>query len=39
LKTGGRECRLIQLVDIARNHIGNDRLVISAWEIFGTSIE
>jgi hypothetical protein len=29
------ECRFIRLVNIGRNHFGNDRLKISAWEIFG----
>jgi hypothetical protein len=33
---GGRECRFIRLVNIGRNHFGNDCLEISAWEIFGT---
>jgi hypothetical protein len=35
----GGECRCILLVNIGRNHFGNDRLVISAWEIFGNFIE
>jgi hypothetical protein len=36
---GGGECRFIRLVNIGRNHAGNDRLKISAWEIFGSLIE
>jgi hypothetical protein len=31
---GGRECCFIRLVNV-----GNDRLVISAWKIFGSLIE
>jgi hypothetical protein len=34
-----RGCRFIRLVQIGRNHVGNDRLFISAWEIFGSLIE
>jgi hypothetical protein len=34
----GEECRFIRLVNIGRNHGGNDWLVISAWEIFGSPI-
>jgi hypothetical protein len=34
----GRECRFIRLVSLGRNHFGNDQLVISAWEIFGSLI-
>jgi hypothetical protein len=34
-----RECRFIRLVNIGRNHRGNDMLLISAWEIFGTLVE
>jgi hypothetical protein len=37
--TGGRECRFIRLVNIGRNHDGEDCLCISAWEIFGSLIE
>jgi hypothetical protein len=37
--TGGGECRFIRLVNIGRNHWGNDLLCISAWEIFGNLIE
>jgi hypothetical protein len=33
------ECRFIRLVNIGRNHCGNGRLVISAWEIFGSLFE
>jgi hypothetical protein len=36
---GGEECRCIRLVNIGRNHHGNDTLCISAWEIFGNLIE
>jgi hypothetical protein len=36
---GGRECRFIRLVNINRNHGGNDSLCISTWEIFGNLIE
>jgi hypothetical protein len=32
-------CRFIRLVNIGRNHYGNDRLVIAAWEIFGSLLE
>jgi hypothetical protein len=35
----GGECRFIRLVNIGRNHWGNDRLAISAWEIFGSLAE
>jgi hypothetical protein len=35
----GRWCRFIRLVNIGRNHFGNDSLFISAWEIFGILIE
>jgi hypothetical protein len=37
--TGGGECRFIRLVNIGRNHVGNDILQISWWEIFGSLIE
>jgi hypothetical protein len=33
------ECRFIRLVNIGRNHFGDDRLAISAWEIFGTLLK
>jgi hypothetical protein len=33
--TGGGECRFIRLVNIGRNHRGNDCLWIAVWEIFG----
>jgi hypothetical protein len=36
---GGEECRFIRLVNIGKNHEGNDRLYITAWEIFGNLIE
>jgi hypothetical protein len=32
-------CRYIRLVNIGMNHMGNDTLMISAWEIFGTLLE
>jgi hypothetical protein len=35
----GGECRFIRLVNIGRNHYGNDSLRITAWEIFGSLIE
>jgi hypothetical protein len=37
--TGGEECRFIRLVNIGRNHHGDDMFLISAWEIFGSLIE
>jgi hypothetical protein len=36
---GGGECRFIRLVNIGRNHLGDDGLGISAWEIFGSLFE
>jgi hypothetical protein len=33
------ECRFLRLVNIGRNHAGNDAMVISALEIFGNLIE
>jgi hypothetical protein len=36
---GGEECRFIRLVNIGKNHLGDDRIWISAWEIFGNLIE
>jgi hypothetical protein len=36
---GGGECRFIRLVNIGRNHNGNNVLWISAWEIFGSLFE
>jgi hypothetical protein len=36
---GGGECRFIRLVNIGRNHGGDDCLWVSAWEIFGSLIE
>jgi hypothetical protein len=36
---GGGEYRFIRLVNIGRNHFGNDCFWISAWEIFGSFIE
>jgi hypothetical protein len=36
---GGGECRFIRMVNIGRNHSGDDRILISAWEIFGILVE
>jgi hypothetical protein len=36
---GGGECRFIRLVNIGRNHYGDDSICISAWEIFGSLVE
>jgi hypothetical protein len=36
---GSGECRFIRLVNIGRNHFGNDILWITAWEIFGSLVE
>jgi hypothetical protein len=36
---GGGECRFIRLVNIGRNHCGDDTLCISGWELFGSLIE
>jgi hypothetical protein len=36
---GGGECRFIRLVNIGRNHVDDDCLNITAWEIFGSLIE
>jgi hypothetical protein len=36
---GGGEWRFIRLVNIGRNHRGDDQLMIQAWEIFGSLIE
>jgi hypothetical protein len=35
----GGECRFIRLVNIGRNHFGDDQRVISPWEIFGSLVE
>jgi hypothetical protein len=35
----GGECRFIRLVNIGRNHLGDDKFAISAWEIFGSLVE
>jgi hypothetical protein len=35
----GGECRFIRLVNIGRNHRGDDCLWITAWEIFGGLVE
>jgi hypothetical protein len=37
--TAAEHCRFIRLVNIGKNHRGNDALCISGWEIFGTLIE
>jgi hypothetical protein len=34
----GGECRFIRLVQIGRNHHGDDCIEISAWEVFGSLI-
>jgi hypothetical protein len=34
----GVECHFIRLVNISRNHFGNDSLFISAWETFGSLV-
>jgi hypothetical protein len=36
---GSGECRFIRLVNIGRNHGGNDKLNISVWEIFERLVE
>jgi hypothetical protein len=36
---GGAECRFSRFVNIGRNHNGDDHLIISASEIFGSLIE
>jgi hypothetical protein len=36
---GGWACRFIRLVNIGRNHFGDDCLWISAWEILGNLLE
>jgi hypothetical protein len=36
---GSPECRFIPLVNISKNHRGDDRLLITAWEIFGSLFE
>jgi hypothetical protein len=33
------ECRLVRLVNVGRNHAGDDNLVIEAFEVFGSLIE
>jgi hypothetical protein len=35
----GRECRYVRLVNIGRNHGGNDDICIAVWEIFGRFVE
>jgi hypothetical protein len=30
------QCRFIKLVNLGKNHYGDETLVISAWKIFGT---
>jgi hypothetical protein len=34
--SGSHECRFIRLSQIGRNHLGNDQLVLSGFEVFGT---
>jgi hypothetical protein len=34
----GGECRFIRLVQIGRDHFGNNQICISAWEIFGSLV-
>jgi hypothetical protein len=36
---GGGGCCFIRLVQIGRNHWGDDQIWISAWEIFGALAE
>jgi hypothetical protein len=36
---GDRECRFIRLVNIGKNHGGDDGICSSAWEIFGSLVE
>jgi hypothetical protein len=38
-RTGSGEYCFIRLVNISRNHFGQDNIFISAWEIFGGLIE
>jgi hypothetical protein len=35
----GKLRRFVRIVNIGRNHYGDDRLVISAWEVFGDLFE
>jgi hypothetical protein len=35
----GRPCRFIRLVNIGRSHSGDDRLSLSAFELFGSLLE
>jgi hypothetical protein len=37
--TVGWACRFIRLVQIGKNHGGNDWLIMAAWEIFGSLFE
>jgi hypothetical protein len=37
--TAGGECRFIRLVNIDKSHRGDDCLLITAWEIFGSLAE
>jgi serine/threonine protein kinase len=37
--TSAVECRFIRLVNVGRNHLGDDQLSIEAWEVFGTITE
>jgi hypothetical protein len=36
---GGGQCHFIRLVNIGRNYLRDDRILISAWEIFGSLLE
>jgi hypothetical protein len=36
---GRTNCRFLRLVNIGRNHGGNDALALEAWEVFGNLIE
>jgi hypothetical protein len=37
--TEARPCRFLRLVQIGRNHRGDDCLCVSAWEMFGSLLE
>jgi hypothetical protein len=34
-----RECRYVRLVNVGKNHRGDDMLTISVFELFGTLVE
>jgi hypothetical protein len=36
---GRTKCRFLRLVNIGRNHGGNDALAVEAWEVFGNLFE